>query len=101
MTPLRKNINEEPNFDYGIVRPIDLTVNPTALYDFIEEQKALCSKCHKHVHIQFKDKFIKITCGCGTTLIYPKREDRGNAYLIRHVSKHEVARDGRQKKGSQ
>jgi hypothetical protein len=89
---------EEPSFDYGIIRPIDIHVNPYALYDYIESQKILCSKCHAFVKIYFKEKFIKIVCGCGVTLLYPKREDRGNAYFLRHVSKHEVKRDGRRKK---
>ena len=95
---MKKPIEEEPDFDYGIIRPLDLTLNPTAIYDFVEEQKIICSKCHKYVDVQFKDKFIKIICGCGATLIYPKRKDRDGAYLVRHISKHEVLRDGRKRK---
>jgi len=91
-------IDKEPNFEYGIVRPIDLTVRPTALYDYIDSQKVICSKCKGFIHIQFKEKFIKIQCKCGTTLIYPKRIDRDNSYLVRHISRQEVAKNGRRNK---
>ncbi len=98
-----KQVEQEPEFNYHFIAELDIESDPTSLFRWIQEQKILCSKCHARKKVYFKPKFIKIICDqsiCGVTIIYPKRTDRNDSYLVRHVSAHEVKRDGRRGKKS-
>lgn len=77
----------KPKFDYGFLRVLDLFLNESALFDYIREQKILCGKCHEFKSIHFNETELTIKCDCGVGVLYPKRQDRGNAYFYKFITK--------------
>ncbi len=76
-------------FDYNFLNTADYVLNPDALFDYIKEQKIICSKCHNFKKVKFNRTEITIKCNCGVGIIYPRLEERGHSYLYRFVPKWE------------
>lgn len=95
-------MNSKPDFDYPHITALDIAIDPqklwTAIFVWMENQKVICNKCKKIWNIHVEDRHITAKCDCGTGILYPKRQDRGECYLFRWVSKKEHER-GRQENG--
>lgn len=70
----KKKFND---FPYGIIKPIDITLNPYALYDRIKSKKIFCRKCHEMKKIYYLTPCIKIICGCGIGYLNCTDPDKG------------------------
>lgn len=78
---MMENDDKEPDMPYDFTNNISIFFNPSGLYEYIQDLKIICEKCHDQKSIKFLQKFITIKCKCGTGILYPPRKDRGNKFL--------------------
>lgn len=94
---------EKPKMNYSFLSLLDMIKNPQAIYDYVESRKIRCAKCKCKISIRFLEDCITVVHkdevdretgivtkkGCGATILYPPREDRGDYYLLVPVSRRE------------
>jgi hypothetical protein len=72
--------------------PVELSQHPEDFLIFGLKNKVYCTRCHEAYRILKHPHYIKMVCGCGCRLIYPKNKD--GVMVTTYISAAEFQKNG-------